>query len=387
MYCENCQFEIEDHQETQCPLCGGPLSPSSEVPGGIAGSISPDADDATRGTFILEDDDDDDAMEPESLEDQAPLAFNHQELAAPGPLAFNNQEMPPVEPAYPVQDEPDFAESTEMLDQALEEFDPMVDEHFKNKKKSKSSSTLLLTLLLFCVLGAAGYYYFFMMGEPEVPAPAVPARVVQPKKKAAPVAKPAAPAENPIAPVAKPMAPAEKPAAPAAAPAAETKEPAPAKPAQEVKKPEAPVAAPAVKAETKSQEPTPAAPEPEKAVMPAQTVPAPEADSAEPAEVKKPAKEAQPAAAPQAPAVKAGQPVFSVMLASFRSRKNADKEVQRLRKLGYDARIMRIDLGRKGVYNRVLVGAWPSRFEAQDKADELRSKLGRPDASIIPVMQ
>ncbi len=29
MYCENCQLEIKEQEEKQCPLCGGPLSESS----------------------------------------------------------------------------------------------------------------------------------------------------------------------------------------------------------------------------------------------------------------------------------------------------------------------------------------------------------------------
>ena len=75
------------------------------------------------------------------------------------------------------------------------------------------------------------------------------------------------------------------------------------------------------------------------------------------------------------------------MTDSCRVQANADAEISRLRKQGYDARIMQIDLGRKGVFYRVLIGSYASRAEAQQMNEELRSKLGKQSASIIPVVQ
>ncbi len=73
--------------------------------------------------------------------------------------------------------------SADMLDQVLQEYDPLVDEHFKVKKTgSKSTTTLLLILLLVCALGGGAYYYF-MMREQEAPAPVVPVQIARPQKK------------------------------------------------------------------------------------------------------------------------------------------------------------------------------------------------------------
>ena len=166
------------------------------------------------------------------------------------------------------------------------------------------------------------------------------------------------------------------------------KEPEPVKPVQEAKKPEAPAVAPVSRPQEKPIDLFPPVKELDKAGHMAKKTPQPAA-AEKSAAVKErgPAQEAAPPAATEAPAAKTGKPVFSVMTDSCRNQKNADTEMGRLRKLGYDVRIMQIDLGRKGVFYRVLIGAWPSRGEAEKMAEEMRSKLGKRDASILPVVQ
>jgi cell division protein FtsN len=397
MYCENCQLEIKDQGETQCPLCGNQLRESSaeETIAGNAVGIDFDGMQDAGGAFVL-DDDDSGGMDFESpaaqptppargLDMHAAEATAHAQTGTPRGLIDDS--------------------STDMLDQVLEEYDPMVDEHFKVKKvRSKSSTALLLVVLLVCVLGAGGYYYFIMR-EPAPPEPVAPVKIVRPKKQDAVLdqvlrkekapaeagqqaaadnvtqavkkpepPKPAQTAEKKIEEpvIAAPQAPEAKPAEPAAA--SRTIEKAPYKDKKQ----------PAVAAE-KTEEPAPA--QPPSAPVLAKEVSRETGKAAGAEQAKKPAAPAPLPAAP-APAEKpasvgAGQPVFTVLTGSFRNQGNAEAEVQRLRTLGYDAHAVKVDLKAKGVWTRVLIGSWTNRAEARQMAEDVRRKTNKKDASVI----
>ncbi|MBN2109371.1 MAG: SPOR domain-containing protein [Deltaproteobacteria bacterium] len=393
MYCENCQLEIKEQGEKQCPLCGGPLSESP-----AAGSVSDKAagidfeslmqDDAPA--FVL--DDDDESGEPAGQ--AAPEMFNpgtnlgEQKTSAvdlaqtAGTIAFSDDS------------------SADMLDQVLQEYDPLVDEHFKVKKTgSKSTTTLLLILLLVCVLGGGAYYYF-MMGDQEAPEPVAPVKIARPQKKDAVLDKV----------LRKEQLSARQQAADNATQAAQ--KPDEAQPVQaEGKRPEAPViavqqpsaaqpaepAAPAKMPEKAARqdrrqpeaamektEPAPAAPQPAVAPVPASVAEQRPAPAAAPA-AEEAKKTTEPAVAPVAkpPVAAAGKPAFSVLAGSFRSQSNAEAEAARIRKLGFDARTLKVDLKGKGQWHRVLIGSWQRRADALQAVGDVRRKTGKKDASVI----
>jgi cell division protein FtsN len=397
MYCENCQLEIKDQGETRCPLCGNQLRESSAeetMAGNAAGIDFNEIQDAT-GAFVL---DDDDSGGMDFVSQPA------QEMSSRG----TGRDMPAeaaarAQTARPVTLIDDS--TTDMLDQALEEYDPMVDEHFKVEKAgSKSKTSLLLVVLLICVLGAGGYYYFFMMREPAPPAPVAPVKIAKTKKPDAVLDKV----------LKKEKAPAES-GQPATADNAThaAKKPEPGKPAQTAeKKIEEPVAAEPQAPEAKSALPAAVSQTPEKvpykdkkqpAVVAEKTEelpptqhgaeppPAPvmaqdasrEAGKAAGAEQIKKTVAPTPAPAEKPASVGAGHPVFTVLTGSFRTQSNADAEVQRLRTLGYDAHAVKVDLKAKGVWTRVLIGSWTNRAEARQMAEDVRRKTNKKDASVI----
>ena len=75
--------------------------------------------------------------------------------------------------------------------------------------------------------------------------------------------------------------------------------------------------------------------------------------------------------------------MFSVLIGSFRNQGNAEAEVHRLSKLGYDVRAVDVDLKAKGLWHRVLIGSFKSRSEALQMAEDVRRKSGKKDASVI----
>jgi cell division protein FtsN len=388
MYCENCQLEIKEQDEKQCPLCGGPLSESpaaGTMPGKATGIDFESLMQDDASAFVL--DDDDESGEPAgqavpetfspgtNLGEQGTGAVDLAQTS--GTIAFSDDS------------------SADMLDQVLQEYDPLVDEHFKVKKTgSKSTTTLLLILLLVCVLGGGAYYYF-MMGEQEAPAPVAPVKIARPQKKDAVLDKV----------LRKEQLSARQQAADNATQAA--KKPDEAQPVQAAgKRPEAPVIAVQQPADVQPVEPVAPAKMPEKAARQdrrqpeaamekaepapsepqAAVAPAPASVPAQPAaeEVKK---STEPASAPVAkpPAAAAGQPVFSVLAGSFRSQSNAEAEAGRISKIGFEARTLKVDLKGKGQWHRVLIGSWPRRADAVQAVNEVRRKTGKKDASVIAV--
>lgn len=380
MYCENCQLEIKEQDEKQCPLCGGPLSESPAT-----GTVSDKAagidfeslmqDDASA--FVL--DDDDESGEPAgqavpetfspgtNLGEQRTSAVDLAQTS--GTIAFSDDS------------------SADMLDQVLQEYDPLVDEHFKVKKTgSKSTTPLLLILLLVCVLGGGAYYYF-MMGEQEAPAPVAPVKIARPQKKDAVLDKV----------LRKEQLSAQQQAADNATQAAE--KPDEAQHVQTAgKRPEAPVIAVQQPADVQPVEPAAPAKTPEKAArqdkrQPEAAMEKTEPATSEPQAAVAPAPASVPAAKPAAeeakkstePAAAAGKPVFSVLAGSFRSQSNAEAEAGRIRKLGFDARTLKVDLKGKGQWHRVLIGSWPRRADAVQAVNDVRRKTGKKDANVIAV--
>ena len=68
------------------------------------------------------------------------------------------------------------------------------------------------------------------------------------------------------------------------------------------------------------------------------------------------------------------RPPYALLCGSFRQMSRAQSEVNRLARLGVDARIQRVDIPAKGVWHRVLVGdfetlenAYARRYEALEE--------------------
>jgi len=400
MYCKNCQLEIKDQEGTECPLCGSTLiEPSVDEPGhDSAVGIDFDAMQDDAAAFVL-DNEDSEGMELGS------------QTAGDMYSRGTDREMPTQPPAdrEPVLKPPALISdtTTAMLDQALEEYDPMVDEHFKVKKAgSKFSATLLLIVLLVCVLGGAGYYYF-MMKEPALPEPVAPVKIAAPQKKqdavldkvlrketAAPATEQQAGVDNATKAAKKPEGakPVQAVEAKSEAPAIAEKQPAdvkPVEPAVASKTSEKAVHQDKRHPEAAMEKTEPASSAPQAAEAPAP----PSVPAQRPAQAagKPAAEEAKkmtgPAAAPVAkPSVAGGgKPVFTVLAGSFRNQSNAESEVLRLSKIGYDVRTVAVDLKAKGLWHRVLIGSFKNRSEALQMADDVRRKSGKKDASVITV--
>ena len=383
MYCKNCQLEIKDQEGSECPLCGSTLVEPSvdETMHDTAGGIDFDAMQDDAAAFVLDNEDNED-ME---LESQTAGEMHNHSTDRAGMHAPGQADHAPAMRTPALIDD----KTTEMLDQALEEYDPMVDEHFKVKKPgSKSSTTLLLIVLLVCVLGGAGYY-FFMMKEPAPPEPVAPVKIAAPQKQDAVLDKvlrkePAAPATAQQATVdnttqeslkheaLQPSQTAVKKAdtqAVAEHPVPETK---PAEPVEASKTPEKTLQSDKKQSAVvieKTEGPSAA---PHKIEAPAPVVAQEPSRETVKAAVSEPAKK---------PAARTG--MFSVLIGSFRNQGNAEAEVHRLSKLGYDVRAVDVDLKAKGLWHRVLIGSYKSRSEALQKSDEIRRKTGKKDASVI----
>jgi cell division protein FtsN len=385
MYCKNCQLEIKDQEGSECPLCGSTLVEPSvdETMHNTAVGIDFDAMQDDAAAFVLDNEDNEDMeLESQTAGEMHSHSTDRAGMNAPGQA----DHAPAMRTPALIDDK-----TTEMLDQALEEYDPMVDEHFKVKKTgSKSSTTLLLLVLLVCVLGGAGYY-FFMMNESAPPEPVAPVKIASPQKQDAVLDKvlrkePAAPATAQQATVDNTT---QEPLKHEALKSAQTA----------VKKADTQAVAEQPVPETKPAEPVEASRAPEKTLQSDKkqsavviektegTTAAPhKIEAPAPVVVQEPSRETVKAAGSEPakkPAVRTGQPIFSVLIGSFRNQSNAEAEVRRLSKLGYDARAVDVDLKAKGLWHRVLIGSYKSRSEALQKTDEIRRKTGKKDASVI----
>jgi cell division protein FtsN len=87
-----------------------------------------------------------------------------------------------------------------------------------------------------------------------------------------------------------------------------------------------------------------------------------------------------PAAAPKAPTARGS--AFGVHVSSFRKRTTAEADARRLgAELALPARVLEVDLGAKGVWYRVVVGATGSAAEASALREQLKKK-GIPDGVV-----
>lgn len=147
-------------------------------------------------------------------------------------------------------------------------------------------------------------------------------------------------------------------------------------------------------AEKLTEEPKPARVEPpreEPKAEPAPPKPKPDRKPAEKAKAEekpRPAPEPLPetetvARAAEPPAVQ-GAARFSVQLASFPSREEADAYAARLREAGLSPRIVEAEIPEKGLYYRVRVGSFDSRDQANLFLEDLRRE-GRFDGIVMPM--
>jgi len=142
-------------------------------------------------------------------------------------------------------------------------------------------------------------------------------------------------------------------------------------------------------------EPTPAReeipPKPREREVAEREKPAPEPEQKEPpvsATRVAPGEKVTPALAPKAiePAREGGATAarYTVQLASFPSREEAEAFSRRVREAGLSPRIVEAEIPGKGTYFRVRVGSFDSREEATHFLEDLRRK-GRFDGIVMPV--
>ena len=79
---------------------------------------------------------------------------------------------------------------------------------------------------------------------------------------------------------------------------------------------------------------------------------------------------------PETPPVEPMIPVgaYTINIASFRKKENAEQYVQELKQMGIEAFDWEIDLPQKGKWHRVSVGGFSTRQEAKDYAGSLKQK-------------
>ncbi|MCB2185787.1 MAG: SPOR domain-containing protein [Deltaproteobacteria bacterium] len=87
--------------------------------------------------------------------------------------------------------------------------------------------------------------------------------------------------------------------------------------------------------------------------------------------------------APQA-AVQPVSQLYTLHLASFPDEAQAKDFVARLRKMGLAPQLTPVDLGKNGVWQRVLVGGFPSRAQAESRGRELVKKGIISSFRILP---
>lgn len=75
---------------------------------------------------------------------------------------------------------------------------------------------------------------------------------------------------------------------------------------------------------------------------------------------------------------------YIIHLASFKTQKRAEELAASLEKMGYKVKVVRVDLGEKGVWYRMIMDGYTSKEEAQRTAEKLRQeKMGLSPRVII----
>jgi cell division septation protein DedD len=75
--------------------------------------------------------------------------------------------------------------------------------------------------------------------------------------------------------------------------------------------------------------------------------------------------------------------IYTVQVESFKKREVATARMQELKSRGFDAWLVWIDLGDKGIWYRVLLGKFEDKSEARDRARHLASLREFPRARQI----
>lgn len=102
------------------------------------------------------------------------------------------------------------------------------------------------------------------------------------------------------------------------------------------------------------------------------------------AEAREPERPKEPEPRPTEPKAVEASARFTVQLASFPNREEADAFLARVREAGLSPRIVEAEIPGKGTYYRVRVGAFDSREEASRFLEDLRQE-GRFDGIVMPV--
>jgi tetratricopeptide (TPR) repeat protein len=77
------------------------------------------------------------------------------------------------------------------------------------------------------------------------------------------------------------------------------------------------------------------------------------------------------------------KPIFAVHVSSWRTGEKAASEVRRLGGMGFEARIVEAEIPDKGLWYRVVVGAYNAYDEAMDARNKAVEKIGRDDLRVI----
>ncbi|MBN2808969.1 MAG: SPOR domain-containing protein [Deltaproteobacteria bacterium] len=427
MYCSKCKLRVADDSITICPVCQGPLAlvPEAEKPQeSDAGRVSPKIrigekfDAYTKYEKNLDFDPellglqseknssveaDDDIMALSQLWEDEDLDKDLEGIFADA-LSLDE-----------IEQNKDFTKEFE------KELDEELDREIDSVEKSspfgqseafsaepapapapamppaRSRSPLFLVLLLLVGLGGAAWYYMHNLGvKPQVakveprtavtrPAPAAQMEVKEPRVEVPPVkmveptgaapsgvveeksgrdtvSAPAAVSESSPSPVAAPVA--ISVSAPVVIPVpAQISNPAPA---AEVEMAAALPSRPTSAAETAAALPVPAP-----AAAGAEPVAPTKEREAESVQERTNAVAEQAPPAPVASTSDVARLPFAVHIASFRSKARVDRQIALLQAKGFTAYSVEVDLGEKGIWQRVLVPGGTTRAEAETVQQKL----------------
>ncbi len=74
--------------------------------------------------------------------------------------------------------------------------------------------------------------------------------------------------------------------------------------------------------------------------------------------------------------------MYTIHVSSFKTQQYAQKQIEHLRNLGFDAYLETVDLGKKGVWHRIKVGHYATRAEAEQAIKSIQKKNPGPTPVI-----
>lgn len=78
---------------------------------------------------------------------------------------------------------------------------------------------------------------------------------------------------------------------------------------------------------------------------------------------------------------------YSIQIRSYREDRRALADVNQLRKLGYQAFIIKLDIPGKGIWHRVMFGKFQAEADAHAMLKKVKTTKGFSDARIIRVKE